>query len=75
MKAIGIGVLIFGLALIGLGAIQSPLTEALVRPTDTVQYLAALQNQALTIHAGLALLIVGTIISAGAAIVDTIKRR
>ncbi len=75
MKSLGIGIALFGLVLIALGAIQSPLGDTLIHPTDTAQFLAALQNQALTIHVGLALLVVGAVVGTGGVVVAALNKR
>ncbi|KQM24810.1 hypothetical protein ASE57_15570 [Sphingomonas sp. Leaf11] len=75
MKGLGAGVVLVGLIVFVLGLLQTPLGDMLVRPASSAEYLAALQNKALLTHTGLAFLIMGTVVSTGAAIVDAIKRR
>lgn len=75
MKSIGIGIVLLGLMLVALGTLQSPLYNTLIQPTDTAQFLAALQNKALTIHIGLTLLVVGTVVGTGGVIVAALNKR
>lgn len=75
MKGLGVGLILLGLIVFALGLLQTPLGDMLVRPANSAEYLAALQNKALMTNTGLAFLIIGTIVSTGAAIVDAINRR
>lgn len=75
MRGLSVGAALIGLVLVALGILIDPLGDALVKQTDNATFLASLHDKALVVQAGFAMMIIGAILAAGAAIVDAINRR